>query len=687
MQLVVDVENTYQKRNGGTDGSPYNTLNKLVSVGFYSDTCNAYVCVNHKEREEETEDLNTFAAIQHSLESATLLIGHNIKHDLAWLYSCGFKYEGKVWDTMIAEYVMAKGVRTPLSLKEVAKKYGYEKLDLDMLDGKVDEVPWEDLKTYGENDCKITWEIFKQQKELLENSPLLKTVEMTNEFCMVLTKAEVSGIKIDLNALSVLEEQYTKRLSELDIELNRLASAVMGDTPFNLQSPDDLSKILYSREVVNKAEWKQLFNIGSNKVTGKPLRTKFYKPTEFAKLIKEHTRVIRRTTARRCLSCNGVGKVRKVKKDGSQHKKDNLCKDCKGKGYLYIPTDVVAGFRLPCHNRNVSAAGFSASRDVIEDTLVKLAKTEEAKRFLTLIVEYNKVSTYLNTFILGIKDAVYEDVLHTTFNQCVTATGRLSCSNPNFQNIPRGTTFPIKKAIVSRFGVDGVIVEGDFAQLEFRIAGCLFDDKQIMQDVINKEDVHQFTADVLTHAGQQTSRQEAKSRTFKPLYGGQSGTEAELAYYASFAKKYAGVTAGHKILCEEVIKTGGLTLPSGRQYKFPYAKRTYKGGVTESTKIKNYPVQGFATADVAPAVTIAICNAIKELGLEDEIIYILNVHDSIVFDCHKKRLATVVDLLYSHFMKTEEIIKQRYGYEMPIPMGGEVKAGINWFDVNKMECL
>lgn len=682
MQLVVDVENTYRERNGYDDGSPYNSDNRLVSVGIHGSNTRDYYAINHKEHQG---GLATFSAIQHQLSVADLLIGHNIKHDLAWLLSCGFKYEGKIWDTMIAEYVMAKGIRTPLSLRETAKRYGYEKLELDMLGGKVDEVPWEQLKSYGENDCRITWEVFLAQQEKLKDSKLLKTVELSNEFCFVLTKAEMSGIKIDKDALALLEEEYTKRLNELDVELNRLVSSVLGDTPFNLQSPDDISKIIYSREVVNKHTWKELFNIGSNKATGKPLRIKMFSRDAFVKHIKDNTRVVYKTVARRCLACNGTGHTRKKRKDGGDFKKPTKCRECKGKGVTYTPTNTVAGFKLPCHNRNVSAAGFSASRDVIEDTLLPLAKTEEAKQFLTALIEYNKTSTYLNTFILGIKDAVYGDILHTSFNQCVTATGRLSSSNPNFQNIARGTTFPIKKAIVSRFGGDGCIVEGDFSQLEFRVAGCLFNDKQIMADVLNKEDVHQFTADVLTTAGQHTSRQEGKSHTFKPLYGGQTGTPAELAYYAAFAKKYAGVTAGHKILCEEALKNKEIVLPSGRTYSFPFIRRTYKGGVSESTKVKNYPVQGFATADIVPAVTIEICNEIKRQGLEEEVIYILNVHDSIVFDCKKDRLASIVKMLYSYFHMTKEIIQKRYGYEMLIPMDGEVKAGINWFNTTKME--
>ena len=108
-------------------------------------------------------------------------------------------------------------------------------------------------------------------------------------------------------------------------------------------------------------------------------------------------------------------------------------------------------------------------------------------------------------------------VFTSKFMQAITATGRLSSRVPNFQNQPRGKTFPIRKVVSSRFK-DGKIIEIDFAQLEFRTAVFLAQDKQGMEDIKNKIDVHQYTADIIG-----VSRQDAKAHTFKPLYGGVTG--------------------------------------------------------------------------------------------------------------------------------------------------------------------
>ena len=130
--------------------------------------------------------------------------------------------------------------------------------------------------------------------------------------------------------------------------------------------------------------------------------------------------------------------------------------------------------------------------------------------------------------------------IHPEFMQCVTATGRLSSRNPNFQNMPRGSTFAIRKVVESRFD-DGYIMEGDYSQLEFRVAGFLAKDKVVYDDVRNGTDVHAYTASIIG-----CTRQEAKAHTFKPLYGGTTGTEDQKRYYNDFKDKYADIATWHE---------------------------------------------------------------------------------------------------------------------------------------------
>ena len=163
---------------------------------------------------------------------------------------------------------------------------------------------------------------------------------------------------------------------------------------------------------------------------------------------------------------------------------------------------------------------------------------------------------------------MYENnILHPKFSQTNVVTGRLSCSDPNFQNIPRGDKLPIKRVIQSRFD-NGEIIGMDFAQLEFRVAAFLSQDSQAMQDILEGVDVHQNTANVIG-----CNRQDAKAHTFKPLYGGMSGIDMKKKYYSYFRKRYKGITSWQETTEDTAIATSFVTLPSGRQYYFEGIKR------------------------------------------------------------------------------------------------------------------
>ena len=110
MITTIDVETSYQKTEaGGMDPSPFNPQNILVSVGVNDE----YYFTNHSERVDE----GCYHKIQKILDNTKLLIGHNIKFDLSWLLESGFKYDGNVYDTMIGEYVLNRGIRKSLTLQ------------------------------------------------------------------------------------------------------------------------------------------------------------------------------------------------------------------------------------------------------------------------------------------------------------------------------------------------------------------------------------------------------------------------------------------------------------------------------------------------------------------------------------------------------------------------------------------
>ena len=505
---------------------------------------------------------------------------------------------------------------------------------------------------------------------------LVETLKLSLEMTDVLSRIERNGLRINLDTLEEIEDQYRQELLILEGELQSMAQEAMGDTPVSLTSPDDRSKLLYSRKVKDKNVWGRLFNLGMERrgATMKPKQRPRMSGKEFRTNVSMNTEVLYKTEAEQCATCLGHGRVRPVRKDGTPSKALRVCKACGGEGVIYKPTSEVAGFKIiPRSVRDVASAGFRTDKETLEEMSSSLSG--DARLFAEKYIRYNALRTYLNTFVEGMKNNVDDHgFIHPEFMQCVTATGRLSSRNPNFQNMPRGNTFEIRKVVESRFD-GGQIIEGDYSQLEFRVAGFLAKDGQAYADVEDGTDVHSYTASIIG-----CSRQEAKAHTFKPLYGGTTGTPEQQNYYRAFKEKYEQVTEWHDALQREAVEKRVITLPSGRQYAFPDARWTKYGTATHRTSICNYPVQGFATADLLPIALVALEKAVRDSGIKSVICN--TVHDSIVMDAHPDEIDICVDLMKHAMLSLPFETMRRYGIVYDMPVGIEIKAGKNWLDLD-----
>ena len=502
---------------------------------------------------------------------------------------------------------------------------------------------------------------------------LIPTLRLSLEMTNVLAHIEQNGIKINRQTLSEIRNEYEEELFQLERRLNELAQHAMGDTPVNLDSPDDRSMLMYSCKVLDKKEWATLFNLGHEMrgATRKPKQRRRMSRAEFKGHVLRETDVIYKTVGSQCSSCNGKGRYNPLKKDGTVGKAVRICRTCEGKGVVYTSTGEVAGFKMvPRDTFDVAAGGFKTDKETLED--MSLSLRGDAREFAQSYIRYSALRTYLRSFVEGMENNMDgNDFIHTEFMQCVTATGRLSSRNPNFQNMPRGSTFAIRKAVESRFE-GGSILEGDYSQLEFRVAGYLANDEGILTDVEAGTDVHSYTASVIG-----CTRQEAKAHTFKPLYGGVSGTEDQQRYYRAFKDKYSGVTNWHKDLQKDAVTKKEITLPSGRQYAFPDAKWTEWGTATNRTAICNYPVQGFATADLLPMALVKLHHDMK--GMKSVICN--TVHDSIVIDVYPGEEEQCIQVMSQAMLCLPQETKRRYNKEYNMPVGIELKMGKNWLDL------
>ena len=214
-------------------------------------------------------------------------------------------------------------------------------------------------------------------------------------------------------------------------------------------------------------------------------------------------------------------------------------------------------------------------------------------------------------------------------------------------------------------------------QLEFRVAAWLAQDQQALQDILDDVDVHTVTKETITNAGQEITRQEAKAHTFKPLYGGSSGTEAEKAYYDAFKSKYPEITATQNEWVDEVLSTGKLRTVTGLLFYFTGTEYTQSGYVINSTAIKNYPVQMFATADIAPMGALLLWHSLKSMNLKSFIINL--VHDSVIMEEYEKEdeiLGNLIDRCLS-----KDVIgfyKKLLGIDLNYPLDVDQKKTTNW---------
>lgn len=678
MRLVLDVENSTTLRNGKKHMDPFEISNQLVQVGMVNaDNHDEIHIVNIDHDEAKDTSGAGRKLVQDILDITTLLIMHNAQHDLMWLWESGFKYDGLIYDTMLAEYILDRGQRSELNLGACAERRKLEVQKDDTLkryfkEGyNTNEIPLDELSFYLRCDILSTsWLFHSIEADYAkpESESLTVIRDTTFTTCKTLTRMYMSGIKVDLQELERVRELFESEKAEIEDRLQKKVRQLMGDTPVNLNSREQMSQVVFSRRMINKKEWVDLFNFTST-------------VDDYKDAVKANSELIYRTKAFTCPTCEGQGKTYKTKKDGTRFAKPNRCKDCDTRGFQLTETKQVAGLRFSAPSKSwVSADGFSTGKDNL-DILAATARNnnmKEAESFLNDLKRLSAVSSYLSAFVDGISNFTKHDgFLHVGLTQHITATGRFSGRNPNMQNMPRGGTFPVKRVFVSRWD-GGKIMEADFAQLEFRTAAFLAQDEKAMEEINTGFDVHSYTAQVITDAGQKTSRQDAKAHTFAPLFGatGYGRSKAEAAYYKHFVEKYEGIAAWHKKLGDEAMRFMKITNRSGRQYAFPNVRRRDNGMPSHFTMIKNYPVQGFATGDVVPVVL----NELHELLQPLHSCVVNSVHDSMVVDVHPDEEQQVLDIIELLNKNINDLVEKTYNVTMNVPLLLEAKIGPNWLD-------
>lgn len=310
-----------------------------------------------------------------------------------------------------------------------------------------------------------------------------------------------------------------------------------------------------------------------------------------------------------------------------------------------------------------------------------VAGTPKQHAFKDIFLDYRKLDLSLAN-LRKMQECIENDdgILFAGFNQAVTQSHRLSSSGGKyklqFQNFDR----EFKRLFRPRDDKWSV-AEADGRQLEFRVAVHLGSDRQGLVDVRSGFDVHRNTASVLNNiplekvTGDQ--RYDAKPRTFKPLYGGQSGTKSERRYYDAFRKRYSGTFETQRGWTYEVLKTGRLRIASGLIFYWPDTKQTKSGYITNTPSIFNYPVQSFATADIIPISLVYLWHLL--IAEEMQSFIVNTVHDSVIAE-----LAPGEEEAFKAYCKESftrrvfDFLSSVYGVSFTCPLGVEIKIGTHW---------
>lgn len=573
--LVLDFETTNLDH-----GDPRNPGNRLVDVALR---------VNGEVSRSIVPD------IQRHSGSPAILVAHNAKFELGWLNRMGVDTtQWLVWDTMLAEYVLAGNRKVPLDLDSVCRRRGLggkgRLVDRLMKAGVCpSEMPIHMLRERVLWDVDRTEKLFRLQTAELEERGLTRVMFTRCIMTPVLAHMETYGMLLDADRVNAEYERLVVERAQLAAKLSVIAEGR------KLKGPQ-LADLVY-----NKLGFEELRDRH-----GEPIRTKSGRPST-SKL-----------------------------------------------------------------------------------TLAALvAKTPEQKEFLELYSAFNQVDAALTKTLAFFKGVVDEHAGRFTanFHQARTQTHRLSSSGKRlvfkdgkartvqFQNFPRAYKGLFRAP-------DGyVIAEADGSQLEFRTGGSLARDPQVLEDVLTGADVHRYTASVIFRVPEEKvskeQRNNAKRFTFKPMYGGQTGTKREQDYYEAFKRKYHVMYDTQMGWVHKVLKDKELRTASGLVFYWPDTAMKRSGYIINTPSIFNYPVQSFATAEIIPVSVVYTFWEARARGLDVRLVN--TIHDSVVAEVAEKDLDKYREVVVECFLdRTYEYLLTVYGVDLYVPLGVDFRAGTHW---------
>lgn len=320
--------------------------------------------------------------------------------------------------------------------------------------------------------------------------------------------------------------------------------------------------------------------------------------------------------------------------------------------------------------------GYSTNADVLE-------KLKHKHPIIPAIMEYRMLTKLNSTYAEGLTNAIAADGrIHTTFQNLVTATGRLSSTEPNLQNIPVRTDLgaEIRKMFIPKSGY--VLVDADYSQIELRVLAHIANDDVMRQAFIDGMDIHTATASqvfgVDPAAVTPLQRRHAKAVNFGIVYGISEYSLAEdigvnfyeaKEYIASYLNNYRGVRAYMHDVVENARNIGYTQTLYGRKRSIPELKSSNFNIRQGAERIAlNTPIQGTA-ADIIKLAMVRVDKALQEKYPDAKLI--LQVHDELIVECPAESASEVAKLISQEMQQAANL---------SVPLLAEAKWGSSWYE-------
>ena len=319
---------------------------------------------------------------------------------------------------------------------------------------------------------------------------------------------------------------------------------------------------------------------------------------------------------------------------------------------------------------------YSTNADILE-------KLAEANPVAGKVLKYRFFQKLLSTYIEGLKPFIDKnDKIHTTYNQTITTTGRLSSANPNIQNIPvrEEEGRELRKVFIPQDG--NVFIDADYSQIELRLLAHFSGCKELIEAYNEGKDIHAITAsqvfDVPLEEVTPKMRREAKAVNFGIIYGiSEFGLSRNLGIPFSTAKSYIAKYFATYSTVKEYMNSnvafarehGYVATLTGRRRFIPEIKSSNANLRQFGERAAmNMPLQG-SSADIIKIAMINVHKRLKDEGMKSKLI--LQVHDELVLDSPEEEAGRAAEILK---YEMENAVK------LSVPLTAEVHSGKNWYD-------